>query len=505
VDLRLIDLVRGVPALVLLVTAVLVIRATVRRPPFRRLVLALCLGALAGSLALFGYLVPAVADGLAPYVQVLVLFTVAYTIFKVVEVVSMDVIAVRRGVTPPPAILRDIVSTVFAVLVLVVLARARMGVDVTALVATSAALSIVLGLALQETLANLFAGMALMIERPFEPGDWIRIGDRVGRIKEVSWRAVKVLIQKQEDYLVIPNSVVAKAEIVNMSQPSLVHGHTVDVSVVQHEAPNRIRRVLVEAALEVPDVLAEPSPFAVVLRFDPFAIVYRLTFYMTDFARSAEIQGAVLAHVWYAFRRHGIQIALPSQVYARDGLVVDTAVKQQEVDRVVGLLRTVDFLTALTPEELEQLARDIRIAPYPAGIVVVREGEAGDSLFVVARGRVQVSALVPHGGPDLPIAVIEAGDYFGEMSLLTGAPRSATVRTLEDCDLLVLSRDTLRPVLVRDPAAAERLTQAMAQRKAEHDQWLKHIMTPGHDHDDTEPPFLLGRMRRFFDLIGGDG
>jgi small-conductance mechanosensitive channel/CRP-like cAMP-binding protein len=493
----------GVPALVALMVAVLVIRALCRRPPLRRLGLALSFGALAGSLELYGYLVPAVADTLGPYVQLLVLFTVAYSTFKLVEVVSLDVIAARRGAPMPPSILRDMVSAVFAVLVLVVLARARLGIDVTALVATSAALSIVLGLALQETLSNLFAGMALMVERPFEPGDWIRIGDRVGRIQEVSWRAVKVLIQRQEDYLIIPNSVMAKAEIVNMSQPSPIHGHSVEVSVAFGEAPNHVREVLVGAAREVRGVLKSPPPYAVVLRFDNFAVVYRLTYYIEDFAEWNEIQGAVLGHVWYAFRRESIQIPYPtSQVYARDGLVVDAVLKQQEADRIMTLLRTVDFLGALTQEQMERLAAGVRIVPYPAGITIVREGAPGDSLFIVAAGRVQVSLRAPgDGGAERPLAVVGRGDYFGEMSLLTGEPRSATVHALEDTELLALTREELRPILLNDPAAVERLSQAMAKRRAQHEAAAEPpALAPR--VDDTEPHFLLSRMRRFFDLIG---
>jgi small-conductance mechanosensitive channel len=502
----LLDVLRGGAALAAVLLGIVLIRTVCRsRAYLRRLTLALSLIAAAGGLALFRYLIPATADALASYQAVLVVFALAYTAFKVIEVVVLDVVTVRQGGVPPPAILRDIVAAVFGALVLFLLLRAGLGADLTALVATSAALSLVLGLALQETLANLFAGLALMVERPFDQGDWVRFGDRVGRVTEVSWRAVKLQILRQEDYLIIPNSVVAKSEIVNLSQPTPLHGHTVDVGVEYGEPPNRVRDVLIEAALEVEHVTPQPRPRAAIIRFDPYAVVYRLTYWIRDYARVHDAEGEVLSRVWYAFRRHGIKIPFPtSDVNWRDASIHDGAVRRRELHRIAGLLKRVDFLAALTQEDVDRLTAEVAIAPHPEGRVVVRQGEPGDSLFIVATGRVQVSAQPPGGGADRPIAVIEPGDYFGEMSLLTGAPRSATVRAVLDTELLELTREQLRPILVGDPAAAERLSQVLAKRQAERDETVRPaataVVVPGGDTSR----FLLGSIRRFFGLIGGE-
>ncbi|MGH7321887.1 MAG: mechanosensitive ion channel family protein, partial [Candidatus Rokuibacteriota bacterium] len=211
-DLRLTEVAYGTVTFVGFLVTVFVIRALCRRPPLRRLTVALSLVALAGSLALFRSLVPSAAASLKPYLAVVSIFALAYTALKVAEVLLLDVWARRQGRTLPPSILRDVVSGLFAAILVVLLLRTGLGVDVTALVATSAALSIILGLALQETLSNVFAGLALIIERPFEPGDWIQFGNRVGQVKEVSWRAVKLQLLRQDDSLIVPNSVIAKTE-----------------------------------------------------------------------------------------------------------------------------------------------------------------------------------------------------------------------------------------------------------------------------------------------------
>jgi len=501
------DLLRGgVPALVALVVAMAGIRIVCRRPSLRRLSFALSLLALTGSVAVFQTLVPAEAPLLAPYLRFLVLFSLAYGAFKVVEVMVLALIPGRRGRHQAPAILRDVVAALVGGLILVVLLRASFGVDVAALVATSAALSIVLGFALQETLANLFAGLALMLERPFEPGDWIQMGDLIGRVQEVSWRAVRLKLIRQEDFLIVPNSVVAKSQIVNMSQPLPIHGHAIEISAPFSEPPDRVRRALIEAALDVAGVLRQPPPIARVTRFESSAIVYQLVYYLDDYPRIYDLQGEVLSRCWYAFRRHGIDLPLPAtDMNWRDATKVASDGRAVEVRWIATLLAGVEFLEALTTEQLQKLASETRIVPYPIGGAVVRQGDEGDSLFVVAEGRVDVSVRAVVGGSEQSLASLGPGDYFGEMSLLTGAPRSATIRASEETRLVVLRKEALRPLLVADPTVLERLSKTLARRQAERDDAVSRAASseyegPGVDRASQ----LLNRMRRFFGTMGSE-
>jgi small-conductance mechanosensitive channel len=501
------DLLRGgIPALLCLVVGIVAIRIVCRRPALRRLSFALSIFALTGSVTLFRVLVPGEAPLVDPYLRFLLLFSLAYGAFKVVEVLVVDLLPGRRGPRQAPAILRDVVAAMIGGLILVVLLRASFGVDVAALVATSAALSIVLGLALQETLANLFAGLALMLERPFEPGDWIQMGDLIGQVQEVSWRAVRLKLIRQEDYLVVPNSVVGKSHIVNMSQPQPTHGHVVEISAPYGEAPGRVRQVLAEAALDVAGVLPVPPPRARVVRFDPSAIVYQLVYYLDDFARIYDLQGEVLARVWYAFQRHGIKMPYPaSDVFFRDAVRVAEDARGSEELRIAALLTGVEFLEALTSEQLQRLAAEAQVVPYPVGGTVVRQGDEGDSLFLVAEGGVEVSVHVSGGAAERRLATLGPGDYFGEMSLLTGAPRSATIRALEETRLVMLRKEALRPLFVADPTVPERLSKTLARRQAERDDALHRAATPEDEGPGADRASqLLVRMRRFFGLMGGD-
>jgi small-conductance mechanosensitive channel/CRP-like cAMP-binding protein len=503
----LLDLLRGgVPALIGLVLGIALIRLVCRRPALRRLSFALSLIALTGSVALFRALAPAEAPLLDPYLRFLLLFSLAYGAFKVVEVLVVDLLPGHRGPRQAPAILRDVIAAAVGGLILVVLLRASFGVDVAALVATSAAQSIVHGLALHETLSNLFAGLALMLERPFEPGDWIKMGDLTGQVQEVSWRAVRLKLIRQEDYLIVPNSVVAKSEIVNMSQPLPVHGHAIEISAPYSEGPERVRRVLIEAALEVEGVIAQPPPRARIARFDNSGIVYQLVYYLEDYPRIHDIQGEVLSRCWYAFRRHGIDLPFPAaDVFWRDAAKVAGEARTAEVQRIAHLLAGVEFLEALTTDQVGRLASLAQMVPYPTAGAVVRQGDAGDSLFLVAEGRVEVSLQPPGGGPAQHLATLGPGDYFGEMSLLTGAPRSATIRALEETRLVALGKDALKPLLVADPTVLERLSKTLARRQAEREDAIHRAATPEYEGPGADRASqLLGRMRRFFGLMGGE-
>ena len=391
-------------------------------------------------------------------------------------------------------------------LILVVLLRASFGVDVAALVATSAALWIVLRLTLQETLANLFAGLALMLERPFEPGDWIAMGDLIGQVPEVSWRAVRLKLIRQEDFLIVPNSVVAKSEIVNMSQPLPIHGHAIEVAAPYAEPPGRVRKALIEAALDVPGVLRQPSPIARVTRFESSAIVYQLVYYLDDYPRIYDLQGEVLSRCWYAFRRHGIDMPFPGLGHQRarrgEGRRPGARGRGGPDRRPAG---GGGVPRGARHRPAPKLASESRIVPYPVGGAVVHQGDEGDSLFVVAEGRVDVSVRAAGAGPEQSLATLGSGDYFGEMSLLTGAPRSATIRAAEETRLVVLRKEALRPLLVADPTVLERLSKTLGVRQAERDDAIHRAATSEYEGPGVDQASqLLNRMRRFFGLMGSD-
>lgn len=491
----------GLASLTILITAVL-IRSVTRPPTLRRIANSLYLLAFTGSLSLFRWYAPeAFGPKAVPYLRVLQVFSLVYFGVKLLDILLIDVLVARRRKFTPPAILRDLVGASIYFVSLLIIIKEVLHLDLTPIVAGSAIISIIAGLALQETLSNFFAGLALTVERPFEPGDWVKIGDKIGRVTEMSWRAVKVKILDEEDYLIIPNSIIARTEVVNFNQPLPIHGHAVEVGVHYNMPPNLVLRTLKGAALEVEGVLSDPPPKARAVSFGDSGITYGLRYWINDFEHYRRIEGQVLSNIWYAFKRHGIEIPYPQRVVHMHEVTKEEKAEEREREtaKILSLLRGVEFLQALGPEELQRVTGALRAHPYQAGKIIVHQGEEGDSFFIIASGRVEVLVRDQYG-EERSVATLGRGDCFGEMSLLTGAKRLATVRAAEDTEVLVLGKEEFRPALVANPGVVERLSEILSKRKAETAAELARRQGQPSPIQPDMAHQLLGKIKGFFGL-----
>ena len=355
------------------------------------------------------------------------------------------------------------------------------------LLTTSAVSAVVIGFALQDTLGNAFAGLAIQSEKPFHVGHWIRVGDFEGRVAEVTWRATK-LRTKSGNFVVVPNNIVSKEAITNYSEPAAITRIEVEVGASYLSPPNLVKAAIHEAISNAPRALSTPAPDVVLGGFDSSAITYRARFWIEDYERDEAARDQVRTAIYYAFDRHGIEIPWPIQVqYEREWKepAADEAV--QERDR---LLAKIDLFAALADDQRRAIAAAMTRRTYGDGEAIVRQGDAGRSMFVVASGRVVV-VLEPERRE---VATIERGGYFGEMSLLTGEPRTATVLARGDCSVLEVDADVFTRLGAVNPQALEQVGVAAATRRLELDQM--RAAGPGAAVTDA-PASFLGRMRRF--------
>ncbi len=326
------------------------------------------------------------------------------------------------------------------------------------LLTTSAVGAVVIGFALQDTLGNAFSGLAIQIEKPFHVGDWLQIGGFEGRVHEVTWRAAK-LRTKTGNLVVLPNNLISKEAITNFSEPAIPTRLHVDVGVSYLCAPNEAKAAIQEALDRAPSVLRSPAPDVVLLDFGDSAIVYRARFWIADFERDEPARDEVRSAIFYSFRRRQIEIPWPIRVnYARQDRPDDTPDRHR--GRVETLAR-LDIFAMLDEDQRAALAAG-RERVYADRETIVRQGDTGRSMFVILDGEVRITVDPGHR----EVARLGRGAYFGEMSLLTGDPRSATVAALGDCTVLEIADRDLRPLAEARPAIIERLGEvALARRK----------------------------------------
>ncbi len=328
------------------------------------------------------------------------------------------------------------------------------------LLTTSAVGAVVVGFALQDTLGNAFAGLGIQSEKPFRVGHWIRVGDFEGRVNEVTWRATK-LRTKAGNFVIVPNNIVAKEAITNYSEPAVPTRLEVEVGASYLSTPADVKTAALEGLRQVSRILPSPAPDVLLHAFDGSAITYRVRFWISDYEHDDETRDEARTAIFYAFGRRGIEIPWPIQVgYSRDWPEPDAATKQQERDRI---LARVDLFSRLSDEQRAQIAAASSIRVFGNGETIVRQNEPGQSMFVVCSG----AAVVLLEPERREVAVIEAGGYFGEMSLLTGDPRSASVVARGDATVLELDADVFRALGAADPRAVERIGLAAVTRRAE--------------------------------------
>ena len=330
------------------------------------------------------------------------------------------------------------------------------------LLTTSAVGAVVVGFALQDTLGNLFSGLAIQIEKPFRVGHWISVAGSEGQVQEITWRATK-LRTKAGQFLIVPNGMMSKEAIINYSEPIIPTRVEVEIGASYSSPPNEVKAAIREALQNSPLVLTTPPPSLLLADFAASAMTYRIQFWIGDYAVDTQARDQVRTNLWYVFRRRNIEIPFPIQVqYEREEPPL-----RAEADVIAGaaVLGAVDLFATLPDADRLDLARSAAEHIFGAGEAVVRQGEPGSSMFIVLSGRVRV-VIEPSGQE---VAVIDPGGFFGEMSLLTGEPRTATVRSATDVRVLEIPAERFREFALTRPGLIEHISTVVATRRAELD------------------------------------
>lgn len=386
------------------------------------------------------------------YVRVAWLLAFAY---GVARLIVASALLVRRlfSKVPTPKIHRDVADFVLYFVATVPILKTQLKLDVSTLLGTSAVLSLVLGFALQDTLSNLFSGISLQLEPPFQVGDFIKVGQHEGRVVHIAWRSCRVETMRHE-LITLPNAMVAKEAVLNFTRGGRPVGIDLRVVAGYGNPPNEVKAAILQALDDCPLVLKTPPATARTINFDDSGVQYLIRVFIQDYGALPSVYDEVLSRLWYRFGREGIEIPYPQRV-------VTMRQESAAPDRV-RLVDNFELFAPFSAEERTALARAARERRFGAGEAVVTQGESGDTFYVVVRGRLSVRA----GTPARHVATVVAGEGFGEMSLLTGEVRAATVVALEDCVLLELDRAAFAQHFAQHPERAPAMAELLASRKA---------------------------------------
>ena len=405
----------------------------------------------------------------------------------------------KKRQTPIPHFLREVIGgIIFLVALLFVLSSGyHAEAQLKGVLAGSGVVAIILGFAGQSFFAGIIAGISIQLNRPYKVGDWLQVGERFAEVMEINWRSTR-LRTNDAIYLDIPNNEMVSHTIVNLHYPTEVHAMRIRVGVEYKNAPNRVKDALFRAASTADGVLAEPKVKIFLVDFSEFAVIYEIKYYMGNHARINEINDAVRTNVWYELKRQHITIPFPIRTLHVERRVARTVQEDQEEARTI--LRDEPLFECLSDAQIENMVKEARLNHFGRGERVIQEGAEGDSMFVLLRGDAQVS--VSRNGSSIPVATLSAGDCFGEMSLLTGERRTATVRAESDCHVMEISKPVMAEVIRDSPDCLERLSELLAKRKLENEGVLKEAasQTQNENKKREYTASFLHRLRTFFEL-----
>jgi small-conductance mechanosensitive channel/CRP-like cAMP-binding protein len=367
-----------------------------------------------------------------------------------------------------PSIVPDI-ATMIASFVGLMRTSSQLGFEVSGVIATSAVLTAVIGLALQDTLGNALGGLALQLDRSIKVGDWVRLGDIIGRVSETHWRYTAVETQDWET-VIVPNSVLMRSQVVvigrRQGQP-VQERRRVIFQVDFRTSPSDVIQVIERALLSqsLPFVATEPAPHCVALDFADSQTRYAVRYWLTDLSQGTQTDSQVRNRIYYALARARLGLAIPAQALfvTSDDDARHTQKREAEHGRRVAALRNLELFNELSTEDQNELAERLESAPFARGETITREGADAHHLYIILSGSVSVRV----GGLEekREVGRLRAGEFFGEMALLTGERRSATCIALEQVDCYRLDAEVFRELLARHPDLAQRVAQVLAERE----------------------------------------
>ena len=398
---------------------------------------------------------------------------------------------IRRGYEAP-TLVRNIFSLLaFTGLFVLIFNKIYQEINLGALFTTSAIFGVIIGLALQDTLGNFFAGISLHADRPFQVGDVIVVGPQkhTGVIESITWRAIK--IRTFQNHIVLVSNSNAAKEAIEVAPRDNLNARLVFFGTLYTDSPAKTIHVVREAVRDADNVSEKITPIVRIRNLGDFSIEWEIKYWLEDYAKYNDTDALVRQRVWYALRRNGLTFAFPTHTLHLERKAVARPVTAEE--QIADRLSAVDVFSPLSAEELKQLATATVGHVFAPSETLIRAGDEGSSMFVVHNGRVAVQVV--ESGPRT-VAVLSEGNFFGEMALFTGEPRTANVVALEETEVLEIGHAAMKHIFETNPSLAESISWTIAERQAD----LAAGSLQASQQSIQESAGVLASIKRFFGL-----
>jgi small-conductance mechanosensitive channel/CRP-like cAMP-binding protein len=405
-------------------------------------------------------------------------FSIAYLLNRFLAVAVWEPINRR---VPIPRLLRNVMEVIVYVIAITGIVGVVFQKPIGPFWAASGAGAIVVGLALRNVILDIFIGLAVHFDQPFEIGDFIQLANGPsGRVVELNWRTTR-LLTGEGNMVVIPNGKLGDIIVTNFSKPEPVGEFEISIFLdfeVPSERALRVLNAAVRSAAGSTGILDDPAPKARIRGVSQQGVEYKIKYYLDP--RQAG-PGKARHEVWRAIldqlHRAGLQPALAKQDIFNAERPQRQFNTNSHADRIT-LLSRVELFKGLNPEERSTLAEKMRERSFPEGSHIIKKGEAGSSMFILCEGLLNVMIVLKEGNSESCVARLKAGMFFGEMSMLTGEPRSASILAATDILVFEITKDDVAGLISKRPELAEQISQAVAQRKMRNAQASAQAQTP---------------------------
>jgi len=360
------------------------------------------------------------------------------------------------------SLVRTVLSVIIYIVAFFIIFQSQFpNVQLAPLFTGSTIIGIVVGLALQDTLGNLFAGLALQADQSFQLGDVISItGKGAGVVEGVSWRGVKIRTF-QNKLLVISNAVLGK-ESIEVSPKNNLNARVVFFSTTYSESPAHVANLVREAVRLSENVSPKLRPVVRIRDLAADGVDWEVKYWLEDYSKYSDSDALIRQRIWYLFNREKIEFSFPTRTVHMEPRHIEIA-PEDAFNTITEHLNSVSIFTPLSDEEIERLANASTSRVYAPGEAIVRIGQPGHAMFVIIRGEVKVQ--IPEKSYQKTIGTLNENDFFGEMSLLTGEPRTANVIAVEETEVLRIEKSALKPIFEGNPPLVESICELIEERK----------------------------------------